>query len=77
MDRQADHGGARNDSGPRPVQAILATLTGFGVFKLSAEQTSLLLGVSAAILAFATRRVVTPLANPQNSQGQKLVPASA
>lgn len=59
------------------IQAVLACLTGFGVLKLSAEQVSLLLGVTAAFLALVTRQVVTPLSDPKNNQGQKLVPAPA
>lgn len=43
------------------VQAVLATAVAFGL-NLTDEQVAVLLGLSAAILAFAVRRRVSPVA---------------
>ncbi len=41
------------------VQSVLGLVLAFGV-DLSSEQTGAILAVTAAVLALATRRVVTP-----------------
>lgn len=56
------------------IQALLSAIVGFGVISLSQEKIALLLGVSSAILAFITRRYVTPLSKPQNDEGAPLAP---
>jgi hypothetical protein len=42
------------------IQATLALLVGFGIVKLTNEQTGLILGALAAFLALVTRMQVTP-----------------
>jgi len=54
------------------VQAALALGVAFGL-NLSPEATGALLAFSAAVLSFATRTHVTPLANPRTGDGTPLV----
>lgn len=57
------------------VQAALAVITGFGwVPGLTQDKMGLLLALSAAVLAFLTRRSVTPMANPRTNDDTPLVP---
>jgi hypothetical protein len=55
------------------LQGSLATLVTFGL-DLSDEQTGSLLTFTALLLGFLTRRAVTPLADPKDDLGNRLVP---
>jgi hypothetical protein len=57
------------------IQASLAMVAGFGLVpKLTQDKMGLVLAFSAALLAFLTRRVVTPAANPPENKGAAQVP---
>ena len=58
------------------IQALLALLIAFGL-KLDVKETGAILALTAAVLSFATRQVVTPTANPKDSNGTRLVPQAA
>ena len=58
------------------IQAGLALAVAFGV-GLDATQTGSLLAFSAAVLSFATRTQVTPLANPKLADGTQLTKPQA
>jgi hypothetical protein len=55
------------------LQAALALSVSFGL-ELTDDQVASLLGFTALLLGFLTRRVVTPLANPKDDAGNRLVP---
>jgi len=58
------------------VSALIAVLVAFGL-PITAEQTNAILGLVAVVapivLAYWARRNVTPLADPQNEDGEALV----
>ncbi len=54
------------------IQATIALLTGFQVIEISEEQFGLLMAFTAALLGVVTRKVVTPLANPKDNEGNTL-----
>ncbi len=57
------------------IQAALAVVAGFGwIPDLTQDRMGLLLAFSAAVLAFLTRRAVTPTANPKSTDERPLVP---
>ena len=56
------------------ILAIINLGIAFQVVNLSDAQIGAINVALAAILGFIVRTVVTPLAKPQNSQGQNLVP---
>ncbi len=59
------------------IQAILAAIVGFDVIpNLTQGRASLILGITAAVLAFFTRQAVTPNANPKAGDGTALVPVA-
>lgn len=62
------------------VAAILGALVALGVLDLTAEQTGALVGAVSAIVALVTaflaRHQVTPLSNPRDNTGRRLVPES-
>ncbi len=55
------------------IQAVLALALSFGL-KLTGDQVGAILAASAAVLSFATRTQVTPVANPKTNDGMPLVP---
>ena len=56
------------------LQASLALLAGFGVVSLTQDQMGLIFAFTASLLAFITRQAVTPLADPRDSDGNRLMP---
>jgi len=57
------------------IQTVLALAISFGL-KLSGNTVGSILAVTAAILGFATRSVVTPTSNPKADDGTPLIPRS-
>jgi len=57
------------------IQAGLAVFVAFGL-KLDGKEMGALLALSAAILTFAARTQVTPIANPKTGEGSRLVPTA-
>jgi len=55
------------------IQALIALAISFGV-GLTANQVGSITAVTAAVLGFLARQVVTPTANPKLSDGTPLVP---
>jgi hypothetical protein len=55
------------------IQALIALAISFGV-GLTATQVGSITAVTAAVLGFLARHVVTPTANPKLSDGTPLVP---
>ncbi|MBD2232105.1 hypothetical protein [Phormidium tenue] len=59
---------------PVMFQAFFALLAGFGVVSLTQDQMGLIFAFTASLLAFITRQAVTPLADPRDSNGHRLMP---
>ena len=65
------------------VQAVLAVLIGFGVIEWTPDQVALILGAVGVMVAMLTALVtawygetkVTPLSDPMNNAGDRLIPA--
>lgn len=55
------------------VLALINLLVAFNVVDLTATQLAAVNTAVAAVLGFITRQVVTPLADPRNNLGQRLV----
>jgi len=55
------------------IQAVIALGTTFGL-NLDATKVGAITAVTAALLSFLTRQVVTPLANPRDANGKPLTP---
>lgn len=55
------------------IEAALALAVGFGL-GWTAEQVSMVVAFSAALLGWVARGAVTPLARPRNDEGVQLVP---
>jgi hypothetical protein len=55
------------------VQTILTLGIAFG-WKLDSVQMGAIVAVTAAVLSFLTRSVVTPVTNPKNNEGVPLIP---
>lgn len=62
-------------------QATVPLLVAFGVASLTKEQSAVLISAFAAwtglISALFTRQLVTPVSNPKDNTGKKLVPQNA
>jgi hypothetical protein len=56
------------------IQALFPVLVAFGVLQLQDSQLGTLYAFTAALLSFLTRIQVTPLSNPRNEAGNRLVP---
>jgi uncharacterized membrane protein YjjP (DUF1212 family) len=56
------------------IQAFFPVLIAFGILKLQEEQLGVLYAFTASLLAFLTRIHVTPLSNPRDANGKRLVP---
>ena len=54
------------------IQAFIALLVAFGL-DLTGDQVGTITAATAALLAFATHTQVTPLANPKDNTGNKLI----
>ncbi|MCC3460304.1 MAG: hypothetical protein EAZ60_01060 [Oscillatoriales cyanobacterium] len=55
------------------IQALFPVLVAFGVLQLQESQLATLYAFTAALLSFLTRTQVTPLSNPRNDSGNRLV----
>ena len=55
------------------IQTVLTLGIAFG-WKLNSVQMGAIVAVTAAILSFLTRSVVTPVSNPKNNNGVPLTP---
>ncbi|NJM59326.1 MAG: hypothetical protein HC849_02560 [Oscillatoriales cyanobacterium RU_3_3] len=56
------------------IQALFPVLVTFGVLQLQDSQLGVLYAFTAALLSFLTRTQVTPLSNPRDDAGNRLVP---
>lgn len=57
------------------IQSLFPLLTTLGIFnQLQDNQLGALYAFTAALLSFLTRTQVTPLANPRDAKGNRLIP---
>jgi hypothetical protein len=54
------------------IQAFIALMVAFGL-DLTGDQVGTITAATAALLAFVTHSHVTPLANPKDNSGKKLI----
>ncbi len=57
------------------IQTLLPLLVALGFLRLSEERLGAIYAFAAALLSFFTRTQVTPVSNPKDNAGNKLVAA--